>query len=1610
MVNNKLINIKPYAKPKKNGSGGASSITYNISGTDIGGDLNLKSLQANRIVTEYLEANNIQAGNTNTVNLVASDGTISSLRGDNLNYASGTIGDLNSNNIRTGNLTVDDTATIRNIFNKYLNSKEIVTDYLTVNKSAHFFEVVIDKIRSVGGTIINTATSCILDFVEPIEENGTITKYRCYWKQTNDDGNYVSNDWMVNDQAISQNCNLVAGINHDTGNHYYWRLVVGKQDETLNGRAYVNFTTGEVKNVSAVNGQYDAPKYEIVFVGSYVDEEQVEHQVSGFHYNNGEGEYIGEGANRRQNPYYDFTDWTYVCETGQEDWDDVEKKLTVQDTLHGLELLPNKRVDNVAGVQGGVVEYDAYISAGTLEFCTDYPTRLNTIIFFDDETIEFHAAPEKGQETTHYVINIEAATNAVVRKIVILSDEVDIWHACHWIELGNDNTNGKNEYDVPETHDDLDPNDPRYSDVLFGDEAKDWDTAPAKGDNIAQLGYRYSANPDADARSRASAIIIAAYKTPDSGGINGDRVIMPVYPPSYAQYQDITDFQLFTHRGTYMDRTGGYFKGKLVSESGTEIDIDNELTVDTEYYQIIAGESPIVKPSSGTKNVRFTILHVHNGVGTILDSQAITAFTLTVNNGNPISPQTNANYFNYPISYNTSDSQLNIKLMEGSTLKDNIILTIIDLGEVSDGRNGTTYEYKYKNAKSKPSDSEGRTTAYGWYDTATTPDFANGYYTWMSQRNSYYDSLGNETWTSWSSAVRITGDNGQAGEDGDFTEFIYTRNNTGTAPVAPPHGTYARDWPNNGTVDHQTVNGVTWYDRPQGVQADIRYEYVSSREYDGISKTWTDYSTPVVWAKYGEKGMDGDGVEYIFKAYNINPLPNTYKPSYNDYNNKTFTDDDFVPSGWSDDPMSPTESLPYVFVSQRKQINGEWVKPTSTTNPTNGSMWSPPALWAKWSKDGDNGEPGTQGDPGEDGTNDKLIPIYQVWEVRTTSSSDYNDIVSKLYTNLKFKVFHIEGETVTEQQRLPDAGYKISATVYANSGATLKTYYYNSSSSSVSMTCTSEDNGSLNRFNLSFDNMLSNIYSATTKQDYRKLSQASTVNTELPVRMIVQLTLNGTVVDQKEYEVTFKAGHVFEVTDAALNSAFFGNWKDSNGNTVNGMSSIRQDMTGIQTNVSSLTTDLGNLQSDYSTFKQTAQGFQTKVESDYYDNQGNATINQSSIEQTAQSISAAVQTDIEGKLKRTGIDISNGLINIASDNTTIGGNVYIHGGVLKSNGLISSVDVSAYCTWSGKVNTTTSNYAFTTNKTTIGTFTAGDKITISNLYKNLIQTDLRGQQSDQSSLLGTVTYNIYRDSTLFTSFTSKPSSALSITTGGTYYLEVTSSASLTGSYGYTFNGGLAMTLVKNTVVEMADNGINLAVADSSSNRHYMRFSPDTIESAIFEVGTYATENGSQHFPLGGLRIANGMPQQRIANQTYGNTTSLPKYYRVESAGLWGSLGSQLAVKNCSTNSEHPIPQVDFYIYTETRPTNGVFDLTVTGNEILNGLYTGRIIRIKGYNGLVVKCPTKIIRKNQYYGGDTKSQQIKMGSGSNSNFDSTNGKVIDYYSLTLILVGTIWYEI
>jgi hypothetical protein len=39
---------------------------------------------------------------------------------------------------------------------------------------------------------------------------------------------------------------------------------------------------------------------------------------------------------------------------------------------------------------------------------------------------------------------------------------------------------------------------------------------------------------------------------------------------------------------------------------------------------------------------------------------------------------------------------------------------------------------------------------------------------------------------------------------------------------------------------------------------------MSSRTYNG--QTFSKFTTPVIWSKWGEKGQDGDGYEYIYRV------------------------------------------------------------------------------------------------------------------------------------------------------------------------------------------------------------------------------------------------------------------------------------------------------------------------------------------------------------------------------------------------------------------------------------------------------------------------------------------------------------------------------------------------------------------------------------------------------------------------------------------------------------------------------------------------------------------------------------------------------------------------
>lgn len=90
-------------------------------------------------------------------------------------------------------------------------------------------------------------------------------------------------------------------------------------------------------------------------------------------------------------------------------------------------------------------------------------------------------------------------------------------------------------------------------------EEYDGSTTPAPGDNIVQLGYVGN-----DAAYRQSAVILSAYPTMDAG----------VTPPSLAFYKGINDFNLSSHRYTFIDGINNDFVGNFsVIVNGTKTDI-----------------------------------------------------------------------------------------------------------------------------------------------------------------------------------------------------------------------------------------------------------------------------------------------------------------------------------------------------------------------------------------------------------------------------------------------------------------------------------------------------------------------------------------------------------------------------------------------------------------------------------------------------------------------------------------------------------------------------------------------------------------------------------------------------------------------------------------------------------------------------------------------------------------------------------------------------------------------------------------------------------------------------------------------------------------------------
>lgn len=120
-----------------------------------------------------------------------------------------------------GNLSVLGNANIAN---------DTTTKNLTVTGQAHFFELVIDKIKAAGGTVLfSAANSFNIEKAVTSDDGATV---RLYWLAESGTSGSM-NTWEVGDQAVSMDFNrATVGTTYEASNKYWWALVTATSGNT----------------------------------------------------------------------------------------------------------------------------------------------------------------------------------------------------------------------------------------------------------------------------------------------------------------------------------------------------------------------------------------------------------------------------------------------------------------------------------------------------------------------------------------------------------------------------------------------------------------------------------------------------------------------------------------------------------------------------------------------------------------------------------------------------------------------------------------------------------------------------------------------------------------------------------------------------------------------------------------------------------------------------------------------------------------------------------------------------------------------------------------------------------------------------------------------------------------------------------------------------------------------------------------------------------------------------------------------------------------------------------------------------------------------------------
>ena len=267
-----IVNKGSNSSSSSNGGGFANTITVQkklekhklwgqeFDGTqDVDGDM---TINGNVAISGNVKATNGNITNVNSTTInnsgnIVNGGNITN--NGNLKTTDATVdNDLtvtNNANITTINSTTGNITTIKS--NNITNTDTIKTKNLSVTGTAHFFNLIIDKIKSAGGAALFTpADGFDVDIVQDSTDG-----VKLLWQCQDEDGNQRDNMWKVNDQALCMSFNKAkVGTTHNVNNKYFWALVtsVNKTNEptVIDGVKYNYITLSKTVVDGVLNPEF----------------------------------------------------------------------------------------------------------------------------------------------------------------------------------------------------------------------------------------------------------------------------------------------------------------------------------------------------------------------------------------------------------------------------------------------------------------------------------------------------------------------------------------------------------------------------------------------------------------------------------------------------------------------------------------------------------------------------------------------------------------------------------------------------------------------------------------------------------------------------------------------------------------------------------------------------------------------------------------------------------------------------------------------------------------------------------------------------------------------------------------------------------------------------------------------------------------------------------------------------------------------------------------------------------------------------------------------------------------------------------------------------------